>query len=523
MGRRAGSSSCAAPSEAVATFDASKCPLLEPCRCDCQGNPDRKLVDAGPKKPFALPFALSKDYTHKEQAVGGGDNQHRGGDAPLAEPPPKPMSEGGAGAPLDVLRKGEAAAAAAGAEAAAAAAAEPAPAPGASAARGDGSPVNPHVAAALSLLSAPVARPAPATGGGKGLLSKLGTPTAGAVSDQCELPPQFRAAREDAQWASRVIVDTRFLVARGKHAAEHVMAPARAYSTLYAGSRSSLMGNDVWALVERTEYDPHCVDAMRAVFKARPGSAFIDVGAWIGAATMHAALLGAGSVLALEADPVGYEELWANLRLNPAVAEKTWAYRHCVSDRVEKVTLNTVVGSTSYHLDAWDPKNPGAGETITAYTVHCSPLPELAESHGMAPGVVGMIRLHAAPGMELYVAKGLLDWVKTTPAGAPKPALWITLFSHKWGDQSIGTYARRRHAPLVVGAFSTPPCAPPPPTHTGHHTFMPLLKEYKYRYNTRLDPLDMEYVTRRGEGPCPQQHGLCNILLTDIEFARVDS
>jgi FkbM family methyltransferase len=428
VGRRSGAASCPAAADAGAAvvFDASKCPAAEPCRCDCQGNPDRKLVDPGPKKAFALPFAVSKDtkYVHKEQAVGGGDNQHRGGDVATldAAPPPKPMSEGGGGAPLDVLRQGEAAAAAAG-EAAAAAAAVAAP-----------KSLNPHVDAAMKVLEA-------GSGGGKGMLSKLGTPTAGVVNDQCDLPPQFRAAREDAEWASRSIIDTRFLVARGKHAAEHVMAPARVYTTLYPGSRSSLMGNDVWALVERTEYDPHCVEAMRWVFKTRPGSAFIDVGAWIGVATMHAALLGAGSLLALEADPKGYDELWANLRLNPSVAGKTWAYRHCVSDRAEKVTLNGVVGSTSFHLDAWDPKNPGPGEAVTSYSVHCTPLPELAEAHGMAPAVVGMIRLHAAPGMELYIAKGLLDWVKTTPAGAPKPALWITLFSHKWGDQSIG--ARR--------------------------------------------------------------------------------
>ena len=85
------------------------------------------------------------------------------------------------------------------------------------------------------------------------------------------------------------------------------------------------------------------------------------------------------------------------------------------------------------------PHTPAVAETLPGYAV--ANWNALVGPRGMAPAVVGMIRLHAAPGMELYIAKGLLDWVKTTPAGAPKPALWITLFSHKWGDQSIG--ARR--------------------------------------------------------------------------------
>ena len=51
----------------------------------------------------------------------------------------------------------------------------------------------------------------------------------------------------------------------------------------------------------------------------RPGSRFIDIGAWEGPVTLHAAALGA-SVEAYEPDPVARERLERNLAANPALA-----------------------------------------------------------------------------------------------------------------------------------------------------------------------------------------------------------
>jgi hypothetical protein len=64
----------------------------------------------------------------------------------------------------------------------------------------------------------------------------------------------------------------------------------------------------------------------------------------------------------------------------------------------------------------------------------------------------------------------------------------------------------------------TPFSLSPPLPLTGHHGIMPLVRKYKYAYNTRLEPIDMTLAERRGEGPCPQEYGSCLVLLTDIEF-----
>jgi hypothetical protein len=47
--------------------------------------------------------------------------------------------------------------------------------------------------------------------------------------------------------------------------------------------------------------------------------------------------------------------------------------------------------------------------------------------------------------MELLIAGDLHDWVKATPDGVAKPAIWMTLYTHKWGDKALGA-SRAQHA-----------------------------------------------------------------------------
>jgi FkbM family methyltransferase len=72
-----------------------------------------------------------------------------------------------------------------------------------------------------------------------------------------------------------------------------------------------------WAKVARGEWEPHTLAAIRA--HAGPGTAFLDVGAWIGATALLAAACGA-RVLALEPDPEARAQLVANLSANPDLA-----------------------------------------------------------------------------------------------------------------------------------------------------------------------------------------------------------
>jgi FkbM family methyltransferase len=191
--------------------------------------------------------------------------------------------------------------------------------------------------------------------------------------------------------------------------------------------------------VTRNDWDPNMARALRETLTARPGANVIDVGAWVGTATLLAGVLGAGKVLALEPDPLAFEELWANVRHNPDLAQRTWVYRHCASDRSETVSVTSVVGSTAYLLGGWDAKSAPAGEGESTWSAPCSTIPALAAAHGLPPESVGLLRISAAqPGMELYIGKTVLDWAMSTPPGAPKPGIWLTLHTHKWGDKTLG-------------------------------------------------------------------------------------
>lgn len=71
---------------------------------------------------------------------------------------------------------------------------------------------------------------------------------------------------------------------------------------------------DFWSAFEADEYEPGTVKRMKRLLK--PGSLFIDIGAWIGPFTLLALALGC-KVIAFEPDPEAFKELQANTDLNP--------------------------------------------------------------------------------------------------------------------------------------------------------------------------------------------------------------
>jgi FkbM family methyltransferase len=242
-------------------------------------------------------------------------------------------------------------------------------------------------------------------------------------------------------------------------------------------------------MVSANSFEPKRLGAIRAAFAARPGGDFIDVGAWIGVGTLYAGALGAGKIVALETDPVAFDELWANVALNAGVAARTWAYRQCVSDRAESRAVTTVLGSTNFAAQGFVEAKRAAGEALSTYDARCVTFAALADAHGVTAASAALVAVNTVPGMELVIAGDLHDWVKAAPAGADKPSIWLTLHTHKWGDKALG-----------------------------HHALMPLVRLYKFKYTAHLNPLDLELVERRGEGPCPSEYNTCHILLTDWEL-----
>jgi FkbM family methyltransferase len=204
---------------------------------------------------------------------------------------------------------------------------------------------------------------------------------------------------------------------------------------------------------------------MKAAMAMRPGGHVIDVGAWLGVATLYAAAAGAGKVLALETDPRIFDELWANVKLNSDLASRVFLYRHGISDRAETRTFEGVLGNTMWALDSWK-KEAGSDEKLTSYQVQCSTLPSIAAEHGIQPADTAIVRLNAPFGMELTIAGQLLDWVTSAPEGTAKPAVWITLYTHKWGDKALGASTRAppstaKHRKAQRCTLSLPPRRPP--------------------------------------------------------------
>jgi FkbM family methyltransferase len=69
-----------------------------------------------------------------------------------------------------------------------------------------------------------------------------------------------------------------------------------------------------WAKAASGAWEPETLTALEGM--AKPGVAFLDIGAWVGPTTLYAAALGA-RVLAVEADPAAFAQLSANVAANP--------------------------------------------------------------------------------------------------------------------------------------------------------------------------------------------------------------
>jgi FkbM family methyltransferase len=85
-----------------------------------------------------------------------------------------------------------------------------------------------------------------------------------------------------------------------------------------------------WDLVEVGVWEPGTFAVIDRLL--RPGSTYIDIGAWIGPTVLWAAATGA-TVIAFEPDPVAYAELRHNLTLNPDLAARVTTHPVALFDR----------------------------------------------------------------------------------------------------------------------------------------------------------------------------------------------
>ena len=93
---------------------------------------------------------------------------------------------------------------------------------------------------------------------------------------------------------------------------------------------------DFWSRVREGRWEPATLDVIAAC--VGPGTAVVDLGAWIGPTVLYAARKGR-SVLAFEPDPAAAAVLRENVALNPDVAERIEILERAVWTRAGAMTM----------------------------------------------------------------------------------------------------------------------------------------------------------------------------------------
>lgn len=92
-----------------------------------------------------------------------------------------------------------------------------------------------------------------------------------------------------------------------------------------------------WSLINSRDWEPHTFGIYNAF--VTKDSNVLDIGAWSGVLTLYAAKI-AKHVIALDPDPICFDELNTNVNLNPNIAFKIKTYKVAISDKKEIIKLS---------------------------------------------------------------------------------------------------------------------------------------------------------------------------------------
>ena len=93
-----------------------------------------------------------------------------------------------------------------------------------------------------------------------------------------------------------------------------------------------------WYHVNRNRWENQTFRIFRQFI--RPGSVYLDIGAWIGPTVLFGASI-SGRCFAAEPDPVAFAELKANVELNPELSEKVTLFNGCLAQTTGRVRFGT--------------------------------------------------------------------------------------------------------------------------------------------------------------------------------------
>ena len=272
-----------------------------------------------------------------------------------------------------------------------------------------------------------------------------------AASDPCTWPADFRPlALQEFLDVATMPYQHPLLPAAAAPIAVHVTKrPGASYGP----------HREFWETFSDGTWEPNTFRVMQAALRARPGGAHLDIGSWVGPTALFAAALGAKRVVALEPDPRAFNELLANVRLNPQLAGAVQAHRHCLSAASGPVTMTgpAPLGSSMSRVGGGVARIPAAaadeenwGQRSASWPAVCSSPGDFAARAGLRASELALVKLDAE-GAEAALLPALVAWLAgALPPGAAKPPLFVELHTKMWGGGDA-----RASAAAVARALAT--------------------------------------------------------------------
>ena len=252
-------------------------------------------------------------------------------------------------------------------------------------------------------------------------------------SDVCEWPKEFRPLYGE-EW-----LDKRTRAVRLPNTATET----RVYATDDTAH--------FWDLVDRGAWEPLTFEVIRVLHSYAPG-AHVDIGAWVGPTSLHAAHFARGPVYSLEPDPRAFSQLHANVLLNPSLSSngRMRVFRHCIGSSTGPVLMSGPgkMGDSMSRVHAADASAPVGPITWPA---QCSTMADFMGGMGLLPADVALIKVDTE-GAELVILPSIVAWLDSlrgldTTAGS-KPPLLIEMHPPFWGRPSVEVHAEL--APLLA-------------------------------------------------------------------------
>jgi FkbM family methyltransferase len=174
-----------------------------------------------------------------------------------------------------------------------------------------------------------------------------------------------------------------------------------------------------WARVAAGDWEPDSFGVIDRL--VAPGTTFVDLGAWIGPLTLYAAFV-AGSVEAVEPDPVARATLQANIELNPRLADRIRVHAVAIGDRSGLARLGNITSASG-----GDSMSSLLYENArTSWAVDCTTLDRfLAAIDGPPPSLIKI----DTEGTEVELLDAARDWLAAT-----HPPLLLSVHARFWPD-----------------------------------------------------------------------------------------